>query len=77
MKVRLFTLRGTWTSWTLDLAPLEREMNEWFAANPDIEVHDIHHELSVTVFTPPVAHVWIYYRPGATASPIGRTQAIA
>ncbi|MGZ5037176.1 MAG: hypothetical protein ACXWG1_05385 [Usitatibacter sp.] len=62
MKVRLFTLRGTIWSWNLDMAPLEREINEWFAANPDIDVYKIHHELSVTMFTSPVAYAWIYYR---------------
>jgi hypothetical protein len=62
MKLRVFTARGSNWSWNLDIEPLQREINEWFAANPDIEVHEIKHDFAVTMFTPAVAYVWIYYR---------------
>ena len=62
MKVRIFTLRGSMWSWKLDMAPLEQEINAWFAANPGIQLHEIQRDLSVTMFTAPVAYVWVYYR---------------
>lgn len=62
MNVRIFSARGSFLSWKLDVAALEREMSAWFVANPGIHVDEIRHDVVNAFGVPPQLIVSIYFR---------------
>lgn len=61
MKIRMFTLRGSWWTWKLNITAMEHEISGWLALNPNISVREIRHDLPPGFLFPPQYIVTIYY----------------
>lgn len=62
MKVKMFTRKQNFWSAAIVPGPLEEEINQWLAAHSDIEVIEIKHDISGSIWTYTQLTVSIYYR---------------
>jgi len=64
MKVKMFTRKQNFWSAAIVTDPLEQQINDWLAAHPKIEVVEVKHDVSGSVWTCTQLTVSIYYREG-------------
>jgi hypothetical protein len=62
MRVKIFSRTQNFWRAAIVPEPLEDEVNQWLAMNPEIEVVEIRHDVSGSVWTCTQLTISIYYR---------------
>jgi len=64
MKVKMFTRKQNFWRAAIVTEPLEQDINDWLTANGGIQVIEVKHDVSGSVWTYTQLTVSIYYREG-------------
>ena len=61
MRLKIFSQRGSFWSWSLDVPKLETEVASWLGANPAVKVREIRHDVLSSALMPPQIIISIYF----------------